>query len=87
MVSISCCSIALQAKRPSVQLSALENMHYSQMIRFDNIEEARYCVPLHSFDIFECLIKFPGKEPSAKLLFGLMKIFMSIWKWIYLVHF
>lgn len=33
--------IALQAKLPSVQLSALENMHYSQMIRFDNVEEAR----------------------------------------------
>ncbi|XAR73209.1 hypothetical protein NMG60_11007107 [Bertholletia excelsa] len=33
--------IALSAKLPSVQLSALENMHYSHMIRFDNVEEAR----------------------------------------------
>ncbi|KAK2988280.1 hypothetical protein RJ640_016860 [Escallonia rubra] len=33
--------IALQASIPSVQLSALENMHYSNMIRFDNVEEAR----------------------------------------------
>lgn len=33
--------IAGEAKLPSVQLSALENMHYSHMIRFDNVEEAR----------------------------------------------
>ncbi|KAF3650623.1 putative 40S ribosomal protein S18-like [Capsicum annuum] len=33
--------IAIQANKPSIQLSALENMHYSQMIRFDNVEEAR----------------------------------------------
>ncbi|KAG9128852.1 hypothetical protein Leryth_009609 [Lithospermum erythrorhizon] len=33
--------IARQANRPSTQLSALENMHYSHMIRFDNFEEAR----------------------------------------------
>ncbi|XWS29403.1 hypothetical protein CRYUN_Cryun24cG0026500 [Craigia yunnanensis] len=33
--------IALEAKLPSIQLSALENMHYSHMIRFDNVEEAR----------------------------------------------
>ncbi|XVE86577.1 hypothetical protein DITRI_Ditri18aG0044600 [Diplodiscus trichospermus] len=33
--------IAAEAKLPSVQLSALENMHYSCMIRFDNVEEAR----------------------------------------------
>ncbi|KAG5529146.1 hypothetical protein RHGRI_029727 [Rhododendron griersonianum] len=33
--------IALLANLPSVQLSALENMHYSHMIRFDNVEEAR----------------------------------------------
>ncbi|KAL4020376.1 hypothetical protein IC575_019150 [Cucumis melo] len=33
--------IAVEAKLPSVQLSALENMHYSHMIRFDNAEEAR----------------------------------------------
>ncbi|XP_022741653.1 protein TONSOKU-like [Durio zibethinus] len=33
--------IAAEAKIPSVQLSALENMHYSHMIRFDNVEEAR----------------------------------------------
>ncbi|KAL6965580.1 hypothetical protein U1Q18_036634, partial [Sarracenia purpurea var. burkii] len=29
------------ANLPSAQLSALENMHYSHMIRFDNVEEAR----------------------------------------------
>ncbi|KAI3762706.1 hypothetical protein L1987_53147 [Smallanthus sonchifolius] len=34
-------SIACQANILSVQLSALENMHYSHMIRFDNHEEAR----------------------------------------------
>ncbi|KAK3211640.1 hypothetical protein Dsin_016346 [Dipteronia sinensis] len=33
--------IAVEANLPSLQLSALENMHYSNMIRFDNIEEAR----------------------------------------------
>ncbi|KAJ4966104.1 hypothetical protein NE237_017953 [Protea cynaroides] len=33
--------IAVQANRPSVQISALENMHYCHMIRFGNIEEAR----------------------------------------------
>ncbi|KAJ0098287.1 hypothetical protein Patl1_27847 [Pistacia atlantica] len=33
--------IAVEANLPSVQLSALENMHYSHMIRFDNVEEAR----------------------------------------------
>ncbi|RVW32723.1 Protein TONSOKU [Vitis vinifera] len=32
--------IAVQENLPSVQLSALENMHYSHMIRFDNLEEA-----------------------------------------------
>ncbi|KAI3735773.1 hypothetical protein L6452_15286 [Arctium lappa] len=34
-------SIARQANLLSAQLSALENMHYSYMIRFDNVEEAR----------------------------------------------
>ncbi|CAL1386811.1 unnamed protein product [Linum trigynum] len=33
--------LAVEANSPSVQLSALENMHYSQMIRFQNAEEAR----------------------------------------------
>ncbi|GMH06680.1 hypothetical protein Nepgr_008520 [Nepenthes gracilis] len=33
--------IADQANLRSVQLSALENMHYSHMMRFDNFEEAR----------------------------------------------
>ncbi|KAE8674121.1 Tetratricopeptide repeat-containing protein, putative isoform 3 [Hibiscus syriacus] len=33
--------IAAEAKLTSIQLSALENMHYSHMIRFDNVEEAR----------------------------------------------
>ncbi|GAB2254133.1 hypothetical protein Droror1_Dr00021942 [Drosera rotundifolia] len=32
---------AVQAKLPSVQISALENMHYSHMMRLDNVEEAR----------------------------------------------
>ncbi|XP_017977769.1 PREDICTED: protein TONSOKU isoform X1 [Theobroma cacao] len=35
------CRIAAKAKLPSVQISALENMHYSHMIRFDHVEEAR----------------------------------------------
>ncbi|KAF2558451.1 hypothetical protein F2Q68_00017301 [Brassica cretica] len=34
-------SIALKANLPSVQLSALEHMHYSHMIRFGNAKEAR----------------------------------------------
>ncbi|CAN6572828.1 unnamed protein product [Malus baccata var. baccata] len=33
--------LAVEANLPSVQLMALENMHYSHMIRFDNVEEAR----------------------------------------------
>ncbi|XP_015891011.3 protein TONSOKU [Ziziphus jujuba] len=33
--------IAVQANLHSMQLLALENMHYSHMIRFDNFEEAR----------------------------------------------
>ncbi|XP_010549170.1 PREDICTED: protein TONSOKU-like [Tarenaya hassleriana] len=33
--------IALEANLPSVQISALENMHYSHMIRFENSEQAR----------------------------------------------
>ncbi|KAI3979599.1 hypothetical protein MKX01_013694 [Papaver californicum] len=33
--------IAVQSKVRQVQISALENMHYSYMIRFDNVEEAR----------------------------------------------
>ncbi|KAG2306175.1 hypothetical protein Bca52824_025923 [Brassica carinata] len=33
--------IALKANLPSVQLSALEHMHYSHMIRFGNAKEAR----------------------------------------------
>ncbi|KAG8642972.1 hypothetical protein MANES_12G152000v8 [Manihot esculenta] len=32
--------IAVEANLPSLQLSALENMHYSHMIRFDNVEES-----------------------------------------------
>ncbi|XP_010247270.1 PREDICTED: protein TONSOKU [Nelumbo nucifera] len=34
-------SIAVKANLPSAQISALENMHYSHMIRFDNVEEAK----------------------------------------------
>ncbi|KAJ8774873.1 hypothetical protein K2173_018132 [Erythroxylum novogranatense] len=33
--------IASEAKLPTIQLTALENMHYSHMIRFDNVDEAR----------------------------------------------
>ncbi|XP_042971160.1 protein TONSOKU-like isoform X1 [Carya illinoinensis] len=33
--------ISIEANLPSIQLSALENMHYSHMIRFDNVEKAR----------------------------------------------
>ncbi|KAK6922850.1 Tetratricopeptide repeat [Dillenia turbinata] len=32
---------AFEENNPSIQLSALENMHYSNMIRFDNVEEAK----------------------------------------------
>lgn len=42
------CRISVQAKLPSAQLSALENMHYSHMIRFDNVEEARYSAETYS---------------------------------------
>ncbi|KAL9329739.1 hypothetical protein ACSQ67_004742 [Phaseolus vulgaris] len=34
-------SIAVEADLPDVQLSALENMHYSNMIRFDDEDETR----------------------------------------------
>ncbi|XP_074592225.1 protein TONSOKU [Curcuma longa] len=33
--------IAVQGKLLSVQMTALDNMHYSHMIRFDNVDEAR----------------------------------------------
>ncbi|KAK9110442.1 hypothetical protein Sjap_018502 [Stephania japonica] len=33
--------LAVEANLPAVQISALENMHYSHMIRFDNVEEAK----------------------------------------------
>ncbi|KNA11275.1 hypothetical protein SOVF_136660 isoform B [Spinacia oleracea] len=33
--------IAVQSKKVHTQISALENMHYSHMIRFDNVDEAR----------------------------------------------
>ncbi|KAJ1281342.1 hypothetical protein BS78_04G298800 [Paspalum vaginatum] len=33
--------IAVEGNLPNVQLSALENMHYSHMVRFDNVEEAK----------------------------------------------
>ncbi|XP_062220506.1 protein TONSOKU-like [Phragmites australis] len=33
--------ISVEGDLPNVQLSALENMHYSHMVRFDNIEEAK----------------------------------------------
>ncbi|CAA7405317.1 unnamed protein product [Spirodela intermedia] len=34
-------SLAIEGNFPSAQLSALENMHYSHMIRFSNVEQAR----------------------------------------------
>ena len=33
--------MAAEVRLPSIQLFVLENMHYSHMIRFDNVEEAR----------------------------------------------
>jgi hypothetical protein len=33
------CRIAVEANLPGVQLSALENMHYINMIRFDDEDE------------------------------------------------
>jgi hypothetical protein len=38
LVSDAC---IMEGDLPNVQLSALENMHYSYMVRFDNIEEAK----------------------------------------------
>lgn len=35
------CRMASEGKLLSVQISALDNMHYSNMIRFDNMAEAR----------------------------------------------
>ncbi|KAM0957376.1 hypothetical protein TB1_024864 [Malus domestica] len=35
------CRLAVEANLPSVQLTALQNMHYSRMIRFDNVVEVR----------------------------------------------
>ncbi|XP_057544587.1 protein TONSOKU isoform X1 [Amaranthus tricolor] len=34
-------NLAVEANKVSLQISALENMHYSQMMRFDNAEEVR----------------------------------------------
>jgi hypothetical protein len=33
--------ISVEGGLSNVQLDALENMHYSHMVRFDNIEEAK----------------------------------------------
>ncbi|VAI61758.1 unnamed protein product [Triticum turgidum subsp. durum] len=33
--------IAVEGNLPNVQLSALENMHYSHMVRFDSVEDAK----------------------------------------------
>lgn len=38
---ILCYRIAVSGKLSALQLSALVNMHYSHMIRFDDEEEAR----------------------------------------------
>jgi hypothetical protein len=35
------CRIAMEGDMPSVQLSALENMQYSHMVRFNRIKEAK----------------------------------------------
>jgi hypothetical protein len=35
------CRIAVEADLPNVQLSALENMQYSHMVRFNNIKDAK----------------------------------------------
>ncbi|KAK1427245.1 hypothetical protein QVD17_15928 [Tagetes erecta] len=53
--------IARQANLLSVQLSALENMHYSHMIRFDNHEEARRLQS--KIENLKKLIKNPEVEP------------------------
>ncbi|EPS65129.1 hypothetical protein M569_09649, partial [Genlisea aurea] len=44
--------IAVDSNLPSLQLSALENVHYSHMIRFNNVEEARKTKLL--IDKFKC---------------------------------
>ncbi|KAK7318472.1 hypothetical protein RJT34_03174 [Clitoria ternatea] len=53
--------IAVEADLPGVQLSALENMHYINMIRFDNEDETRRLKPL-----IDNLKKSEEKELEAK---------------------
>ncbi|KAF7840080.1 Protein TONSOKU [Senna tora] len=53
--------IAVEANLPSVQLSALENMHYSNMIRFDDENETRRLKLL-----IDKLKKSIDKEPETK---------------------
>ncbi|CAN1305981.1 Protein TONSOKU [Linum perenne] len=55
--------IAMEANVPSAQLQALENMHYSQMIRFQNADEARSLQ--HEI---EKLKQLKGKEAEKKYL-------------------
>ncbi|KAL5188547.1 Protein TONSOKU [Glycine soja] len=54
-------SIAVEADLPDVQLSALENMHYSNMIRFDDEDETRRLKLL-----IDKLKKSEEKEAEAK---------------------
>ncbi|XP_047163829.1 protein TONSOKU [Vigna umbellata] len=54
-------SIAVEADLPDVQLSALENMHYSNMIRFDDEDETRRLKLL-----IDKLKKSKEKEAAAK---------------------
>ncbi|KAL2342941.1 hypothetical protein Fmac_004226 [Flemingia macrophylla] len=54
-------SIAVEADLPDVQLSALENMHYSNMIRFDDENETRRLKLL-----IDKLKKSEEKEAEAK---------------------
>ncbi|XP_027916277.1 protein TONSOKU [Vigna unguiculata] len=54
-------SIAVEADLPDLQLSALENMHYSNMIRFDDEDETRRLKLL-----IDKLKKSKEKEAAAK---------------------
>ncbi|XP_025985410.1 protein TONSOKU-like isoform X3 [Glycine soja] len=54
-------SIAVEADLPDVQLAALENMHYSNMIRFDDEDETRRLNLL-----IDKLKKLEEKEAEAK---------------------
>ncbi|GJS69763.1 reverse transcriptase domain-containing protein [Tanacetum coccineum] len=68
--------IAREANHVSAQLSAVENMHYSQMIRFDNAEEASFSklsisgIELMYEDANDSLCKLVTTARLSKLMIG-----------------